>query len=157
MGRRAFPIEAEGRLADFDPRQSEGCFVSLITVLAIHVLPIFMAIHPQQGGELLQSECMTCRAAVHSAHGCWFVPRSSRVVIFVARIHPSCRPRPFHRVGNLSASGYADTGGDPSTDRGRRSFLVLSFTLFASDFHQSWPLQLFHRPSQYRWRAYSIA
>ena len=34
VGRRAFPMEAEGRLADFDrrihPRQSEGCFVSLI-------------------------------------------------------------------------------------------------------------------------------
>ena len=35
VGRQAFPMEAEGRLADFDrrihPRQSEGCFVSLIT------------------------------------------------------------------------------------------------------------------------------
>ena len=41
-------MEAEGRLADFDrrihPRQSEGCFVSLIG----------LAIHPQQGGELPQ-------------------------------------------------------------------------------------------------------
>ena len=39
VGRRAFPMEAEGRLADFDrrihPRQSKGCFVSLIG-LAIH-------------------------------------------------------------------------------------------------------------------------
>ena len=34
VGRQAFPMEAEGRLADFGkaiyPRQSEGCFVSLI-------------------------------------------------------------------------------------------------------------------------------
>ena len=56
VGRRAFPMEAEGRLADFDrrihPRQSEGCYVSLIG----------LAIHPQQGGELPQSECMTWRA-----------------------------------------------------------------------------------------------
>ena len=43
VGRQAFPMEAEGRQADFDPRQSEGCFVSLITVLAIH---------PQQGGDI---------------------------------------------------------------------------------------------------------
>ena len=66
VGRQAFPMEAEGRLADFDrrihPRQLARRFVSLITVLAIHVLPIFMAIHPQQGGDLPQSRCMNCRA-----------------------------------------------------------------------------------------------
>ena len=34
VGRQAFPMEAKGRLADFDPRQSARRFVSFITQYA---------------------------------------------------------------------------------------------------------------------------